>query len=139
MRKSSAAGAAPRRPPASPGELERAVLRQLCRARLTRLEWSRIERALRAYAWRDVEHGLVYQAIQRLAPRDSQLLREQLPAEATRMGFPEIDWQAYLSAEATSARLEARRSVQESKKKRSRAPTASEIERQIRRMQKAPA
>ncbi len=61
--------------------------------------WAKISMALREYTWRDVEHGLVYAAIQRLGPQDPKTLREQLPAQATRMGFPDIDWQAYFSAE----------------------------------------
>jgi hypothetical protein len=84
--------------PADAIDFERRVLRRLCRAKLTRAEWSKIVRALHEYAWLDVEHGLVYAAIERLAPHDPKGLRDQLPAQATRMGFPDIDWQVYFSA-----------------------------------------
>jgi hypothetical protein len=87
-----------------PTDIERELLRQLCHARLTRAAWAKIQRNLRAYAWQDIEHGLVYAAIQHLGVRDSLLLREQLPAEATRMGFPDVDWQPYFSPEAKATR-----------------------------------
>jgi len=83
--------------PARRTDLERALLRQLCYVRLTRAAWAKISRALREYSWWDVEHGLVYAAIQRLGPCEPKVLHEQLPAQATRMGFPDIDWQAYFS------------------------------------------
>jgi hypothetical protein len=98
MRSSPLPSARLRGSSAGPIAVERRVLRELCRATLTRAAWARISRALRGYAWRDVEHGLVYAAIERLGPRDPQTLREQLPAQATRMGFPDIDWQIYFDS-----------------------------------------
>jgi hypothetical protein len=106
---------------ARPTDLERAFLRQLCHARLTRPAWTRIARELDQYAWRDVEHGLVYAAIQRLGSRDPKMRREQLPAEATRMGFPDVDWEAYFSPAG----------------KRSRPASPAQLARQIRRMMRA--
>ena len=94
------------------------MLRDLCQATLTRAAWAKIARALREYTWRDVEHGLVYAAIQRLSSRDPKTLREQLPAQATRMGFPDIDWLAYFSADEMPAA----------------APGADRVVRQINRM-----
>jgi hypothetical protein len=83
---------------ADPVAIERRVLRQICHAKLTHAGWDRIARALGEYTWREIEHGLVYAAILRLGSRDPKTLREQLPAQATRMGFPEIDWQTYFRA-----------------------------------------
>ncbi len=114
MRSSPLPGARSRESSADPVDLERRVLRQLCRATLTRAAWAKIARALREYTWRDVEHGLVYAAIQRLGSRDPQTLREQLPAQATRMGFPDIDWQLYFpGAEKPLARPSADRLVRQ--------------------------
>ncbi|HEX4074943.1 MAG TPA: hypothetical protein VHX49_06060 [Candidatus Acidoferrales bacterium] len=105
MRKSpKRRGARSRGSPVRRSDVERDLLRQLCHARLTRAAWAKIQRGLRAYAWQDVEHGLVYAAIQRLGGvREPQLLREQLPAEATRMGFPDIDWRIYFVSTRTQA------------------------------------
>ncbi len=118
MRRSPSLGARLRESSADPVDLERRVLRELCRVTLTRAAWAKIARSLREYTWRDVEHELVYAAIQRLASRDPQTLREQLPAQATRMGFPDIDWQAYFSTDEKSAAT----------------PSADQILRQINRM-----
>jgi hypothetical protein len=104
MRNSLGLGVRSRDSSARPIDLERGVLRQLCHARLTRQAWAKIARELREYAWQDVEHRLVYAAIERLGSRDPKMLREQLPAQATRMGFPDIDWQAYFSPEGKCSR-----------------------------------
>jgi hypothetical protein len=82
-------------PPPALADLERNLLRQLCHAKITRAAWNKITRALSKHTWRDVEHRIVYAAIERLAAGNSKTLREQLPAQATRMGFPDIEWRAY--------------------------------------------
>lgn len=118
MRKSPAPDARSREITVRSIDLERDVLHHLCHARLTRPAWAEVARELHEYAWRDVEHELVFTAIERLGFCDSQTLREQLPAQATRMGFPDINWQAYFSPEG----------------KRSPAPSASRVMRQIERL-----
>jgi hypothetical protein len=50
---------------------------------------------LRQYSWVDADHRIVFQALLRLGDASAKSLREQLPAEATRMGFPDIDWNVY--------------------------------------------
>ena len=118
MRNSPASGARWRRSSPRAVDIERDVLRQLCGARLTRPAWAKIARELREYAWQDIEHEVIYAAIERLGYRDGATLREQLPAQATRMGFPDIDWRRYFSSEG----------------KRSPAPSARGLMRQIERM-----
>ena len=78
---------------------ERQVLRRLCHARLSPAAWKRITATLSGYVWQDTEHALVYAAIERLSLRDPAMLREELPAQATRMGFPDIDLRPYFSPE----------------------------------------
>ncbi|HTX15067.1 MAG TPA: hypothetical protein VMD77_07220 [Candidatus Baltobacteraceae bacterium] len=82
----------------STADLERNIVRALCHAKLSRATWIKITRALGEYTWRDVEHGLVYAAVDRLSAGSPKLLREQLPAQATRMGFPDIDWEPYFAS-----------------------------------------
>lgn len=103
MRSAPPPSARSRKSSADPAELERGVLRLLCHAKLTRSAFAKIVGALREYSWRDVEHGLVYAAIERLGSRDPKELRQELPAQATRMGFPDIDWQNYFSTQAQIA------------------------------------
>lgn len=74
---------------------ERAILKCLCRdEQLARISPDQLTR-LRHYAWADPEHRIVFDAIQRSAKATGFSLREYLPAEATRMGFPDVHWDAY--------------------------------------------
>jgi hypothetical protein len=54
-------------------------------------------RELSNHIWQDAEHRVVFEAIQRLSSSDPKLLREQLPAQTTRMGFPDVSWENYFS------------------------------------------
>jgi len=56
-------------------------------------------RELSNHVWQDAEHRVVFEAIQRLSSSDPKLLREQLPAQATRMGFPDVSWDNYFAAQ----------------------------------------
>jgi len=55
-------------------------------------------RALAAYQWQEPEHAVVFQAIQSISLLPHAEWREELPAQATRLGFPDVDWQHYFSA-----------------------------------------
>ncbi|MFY9801849.1 MAG: hypothetical protein WA211_00480 [Candidatus Acidiferrales bacterium] len=90
-------------------ELEREILRQLCSAHgiSSRPADTAASRAktiadLSTYAWHDAEHRVVFEALVRLPGRDATELQRQLPAQATRMGFPDVQWEAYLDRGATS-------------------------------------
>jgi len=65
-------------------------------------------RQLSTRIWESAEHRVVFDAITRLGGRDPQRLRDELPAQATRMGFPDVGWEAYLApGEAPPNDLEA--------------------------------
>jgi hypothetical protein len=51
---------------------------------------------LNGYRWRAEEHGVVYEVLARIQPSSGESIAEQLPAQATRMGFPDVDWDLYL-------------------------------------------
>ncbi|MGH9715782.1 MAG: hypothetical protein ACRD4R_03500 [Candidatus Acidiferrales bacterium] len=75
--------------------LERQVLRAMCRDRAP----SQIDRFLHqlsSYSWQKPEHATVFEAIRRLATRARDSWRKELPAQATRMGFPDVEWPDYL-------------------------------------------
>lgn len=88
-------------------ELERKILRALCRERIdssARADLDGQSRAsavsrLLSYKWQDPEHRIVFQALARLPGRDAAELRRQLPAQATRMGFPDVQWETYFAGE----------------------------------------
>jgi len=78
-------------------EIEREVLRALCGPNIDPAAWLRTMARLETYAWLDAEHKVVYEALRALRTSDPQARREQLPAQATRMGFPDVGWNDYLT------------------------------------------
>jgi hypothetical protein len=89
--------------------LERRVLRSLCSGACAPVVLADLLLGLRSYSWQDPEHRIVYEALTNVrryeaftavrAP-ENLTLREQLPAQATRMGFPDVDWALYFAAGA---------------------------------------
>jgi hypothetical protein len=61
---------------------------------------------LRAHHWQDPEHRVVFEALTLLPGRQASDLREQLPAQATRMGFPDVNWQNYFAAPGDDSAIE---------------------------------
>jgi hypothetical protein len=55
---------------------------------------------LRKHRWEDPEHRIVFEALSKLPPCDAKALREMLPSQATRMGFPDVGWQRYFDLPA---------------------------------------
>jgi hypothetical protein len=78
-------------------ELERETLCALCVRASMNAQHPAAMRELSNHIWQDAEHRVVFEAIQRLSSSDPKLLREQLPAQATRMGFPDVSWENYFS------------------------------------------
>jgi hypothetical protein len=76
-------------------ELERDALCALCIRASANARHKTAMRDLSNHVWQDAEHRVVFEAIQRLSSSDPQLLREQLPAQTTRMGFPDVNWENY--------------------------------------------
>jgi hypothetical protein len=54
---------------------------------------------LSSHKWRDAEHRIVFEALARLPSRDASELQHQLPAQATRMGFPDVQWATYFASD----------------------------------------
>jgi hypothetical protein len=83
--------------------IESEVLRRLCSSRAD-AAIDRFIRDLLPYRWREPEHATVFEAIRALARRNGAgiIWREELPAQATRMGFPDVDWPNYLGAPDSS-------------------------------------
>jgi hypothetical protein len=96
-------------------DLESRILRALCTeppafnssARHDATHRAAILAKLRAHRWQDPEHRVVFEALALLPGRQAADLREQLPAQATRMGFPDVNWDHYFVASDDNAALEA--------------------------------
>jgi hypothetical protein len=78
-------------------ELERETLCALCIRASANARRETVMRELSNHVWQDAEHRVVFEAIQRLSSSDPKLLREQLPAQTTRMGFPDVNWENYFT------------------------------------------
>jgi len=76
-------------------ELERVVLRTLCAEAVPSAASEAAKRELKNYPWHDPEHRVVFEALQEARGSSLISLREQLPTHATRLGFPDVDWQNY--------------------------------------------
>lgn len=83
-------------------DLERSVLRALCARSNSRSRWARIDRELAGYVWQEPDYAVIYGALQRVRSRDPKILRDQLPAEVTRMGFPDLDWAICFASDEAS-------------------------------------
>jgi hypothetical protein len=91
-------------------DLESAILRALCSNLSPRIDNPAARAAilakLRTHHWQDPEHHVVFEALTLLPGREAMELRAQLPAQATRMGFPEVNWGKYFAAAADDSAIE---------------------------------
>lgn len=90
-------------PPETLAGVERRVLRALCGGTTIRARWERIVVELKDYLWREPEHKVIFEALTRIRSHNLKAIQAQLPAQTTRMGFPDVDWAIYLSGAETSA------------------------------------
>jgi hypothetical protein len=81
-------------------ELEREVLRSLCGMASVR-DAQRYAAQLENHPWADSECRIVYEALMRTVAREIKAWRNELPAEATRMGFPDVEWENYFTSKRT--------------------------------------
>jgi len=78
-------------------DLECAILRAICAKVTAQDVWTETQLNLAHYVWRQPDHAVIYDAIVKVRSRDPMNWRSQLPAQTTRMGFPDLDWAAYLA------------------------------------------
>jgi hypothetical protein len=76
-------------------DLERLVLTTLCVSSGLGAQRQLILADLSSHQWRAPEHRVVYEALLRMRTADPAGLFAELPAMATRMGFPDVDWDSY--------------------------------------------
>ena len=80
-------------------DVERAILRALCADSLPASVRDSANDRLKNYKWRDEEHWVVYQALRKLNGQRRVSLREELPASATKLAFPDVNWPNYFGGE----------------------------------------
>jgi hypothetical protein len=75
--------------------LERRILTALVLGVDPPADWDLLVSQLTGYRWLDPDHKVVYEALRAIKSRDPKTRRDELPAQATRMGFPDVDWKPY--------------------------------------------
>jgi hypothetical protein len=75
-------------------KIERQLLRLLCQSRgSAAMEEAQCE--LVGYRWREQEHRIVFESLEKVRGQDWLSLPTQLPAHAARAGFPDVEWEVY--------------------------------------------
>jgi hypothetical protein len=80
-------------------QIERDILRSLCSNNVDPANWKREFARLATHEWRDPEHKVIYDALGSIRSADSKARRDELPAQVTRMGFPDVDFEKYFDAD----------------------------------------
>jgi replicative DNA helicase len=81
-------------------DLERTLLAALCSSSHSPESRKQILNKLSNYTWHSPDHRVIYESLRRSRQQDPTTLREFLTAEATRLGFPDIDIAPYFSADS---------------------------------------
>jgi hypothetical protein len=58
---------------------------------------------LRSYSWQGSDHQTIFDALLHIVRVARGSLREQLAAQATRMGFPDVNWNEYFGQAGAAA------------------------------------
>lgn len=82
--------------------IERRVLRSLCCGIVSLAERPGALLDLSRYRWTNPEHRVVFEALTKIPAGENAVLRELLPGQATRMGFPDVDWVGYFESDSKS-------------------------------------
>jgi hypothetical protein len=82
-------------------DAERDLLRRICQTGIAATSADGLK-ILAGHPWADPDHRVIFEALVRLAGVPTASLRDRLPAEATRMGFPDIAWDKFLTSPQTS-------------------------------------
>jgi hypothetical protein len=77
-------------------QIERRLLRGLCRGVVVEGQRAEIMHALAAYQWRGTEHQVVFEVLHKLKNASPETIRANLAAELTRKGFPDVDIAVFL-------------------------------------------
>lgn len=75
---------------------EKIILRAVCSESMSPSERSALLARLSGYAWVEMEHRVVFEAIVRCGEMDAAAMRAELQGMTTRLGFPDLDLSEYL-------------------------------------------
>jgi hypothetical protein len=83
-------------------QVERTILAALCGA--NRADGNALQE-LNSHAWQSPEHEIVFAAIRKFQDHGHGPILEFLRAEATRRGFPELDWAEFVPKPVSDGEL----------------------------------
>jgi hypothetical protein len=75
------------------------VLRALCAGTGAPNDWNQLASQLSGHCWQDPDHQVMYEALRAIKSCEPKARREELPAQVTRMGFPDLDCSTYFEGE----------------------------------------
>jgi hypothetical protein len=81
--------------------LEQQILQRFCTEDVPESVTAAIKTKLDSYAWCDPDNRIVFEALCSLGSLTPAVTASQLPALATRMGFPDLNWERYLGHHRT--------------------------------------
>jgi hypothetical protein len=96
--------------------LERRILRRLCSGGPRVQAFAGVRSDLAGYKWLGAEHQIVWEALLRV-PEGSAVLRQVVPTEAARMGFPDVEWSDYFSDSPRTLEPQKRHNALEAEKR----------------------
>lgn len=82
---------------ANPLSAEAEALRALCSGILSEPEWREAVIRLSGYAFKDMSHRLVFEALAEIGTGRAETIRAELPARLTRKGFPAVDHELFFN------------------------------------------
>lgn len=83
-------------------EVEATVLRAVCMGTAQGSVKETAKSLLADYRWRSSLHEALWKALSKSLTEDAQKLKEWLPAELTRLGFPDAAWEDFFIPVAIS-------------------------------------
>ncbi len=76
-------------------DAERRILQALCQEMPEESFRETARRLLSEYRWQDPIHRVVFDCVINFPADSSLAIRDQLPAHATRKGFPDVSWENF--------------------------------------------
>ena len=82
--------------------IEIQVLRILCLGTLQGPVGEIAKSLLRGYLWRNSLHQALWNALCAIPSENPEILRQLLPAQMTRLGFPDVEWEEIFAPQSVS-------------------------------------
>ncbi len=82
--------------------LEEDILKVLCQGTAEGPAREFMREHLRNYRWHEPAHQIIFQALLAIPSKSVEMICAELPAQLTRMGFPDLEWERLFEGELLS-------------------------------------